>query len=179
MQRVYVVSDTHFDHTNIIRYCNRGFGSVDDMNRTLMENWNDTIRKGDTVYFLGDLTYGKNSRGEEYWRRRLHGSVRYLRGNHDHKPCPEYQYLDYEGRKFMLTHVPYSEPTKSWKGWIIHGHVHNNEMDVYPFINGQQKTINVSVELTGYKPVEMDYITALDLDTVKWMVTADSRPIRW
>jgi calcineurin-like phosphoesterase family protein len=67
----------------------------------------------------------------------------------------------------------------NWHGWVIHGHVHNNEMNKYPFINGERKTINVSVELINYEPVSPEYLLSLDLGSIKLMRTIDSPPERW
>ena len=56
----YVTSDWHLFHANIIKYCSRPFEGVDNMNRTLFENWNNTITEDDTVFFLGDFLMGRN-----------------------------------------------------------------------------------------------------------------------
>ena len=45
-QNTYWTSDTHFSHANVIKYCNRPFKNVDEMNATLIENWNKTVGKG-------------------------------------------------------------------------------------------------------------------------------------
>ncbi len=61
------------------------------------------------------------------------------------------------GYKFFLTHEPENIP-KDWDGWAICGHHHNNKPLDYPFIDKTNKRINVSVELTKYRPVDMDDI---------------------
>ena len=48
-----------------------------------------------------------------------------------------------------------SDTVNDWNGWIIHGHHHNNHPEKYPFINRINKTINVRVELTNYKPISL------------------------
>ena len=65
--------------------------------------------------------------------------------------------LEYAGYKFFLTHEPENIP-KDWDGWAICGHHHNNKPQDYPFIDKKNKRINISVELTKYKPVDMNYI---------------------
>lgn len=151
----FVVSDTHFNHTNIIRYCNRPFASVGQMNKVMLERWNSTVKPDDTVYFLGDLCMGD----PHIWLSQLNGEIRFIRGNHDGelrkvRNTRENMILQHGLENIMLVHaVEYLKGP--WKGWVIHGHHHNNNLKDFPFINKMKKTINVSVELTDYRPVEL------------------------
>lgn len=52
---IYFFSDTHFNHSHIIEYCNRPFNNVNKMNNTLIINWNSVVKKDDMVYHLEDL----------------------------------------------------------------------------------------------------------------------------
>lgn len=163
-QQVFITSDLHLGHANIIKYCNRPFKDVYDMNRTLVYNWNSTIRKDDIVYFLGDLSYDRNSYTDS-WLRKLNGKITFIKGNHDESNSIElldHMIIEFNGFKFYLTHNPTNVPS-SWNGWVIHGHVHNNSHDYdmrkkYPYINYDKKTVNVSVELTKYKPLKLSTI---------------------
>lgn len=106
-----------------------------------------------------------------------------IKGSHDQKihTRKRYQVLHYNGMVFFLVHDP--RDAVNWNGWIIHGHHHRDRMGHcptrYPFINGHNKTINVNVELTGYKPVNLDYLCSLGLDRIRRMATANSIPERW
>lgn len=156
-RKIWLISDTHFDHSNIIKYCARPFVDVKEMNRILIKNWNNTVKENDTVYFLGDMSFGRNSRGPRYWLGKLNGKIIYIRGNHDKSNLgKQYEVVNYKGHKFLLVHNP--ESVDSFDGWIIHGHKHNSDLVNYPFINRERRTINVSVETIGYKPISFDQI---------------------
>lgn len=45
--RLFFTSDTHFNHTNILRYCNRPFKTVGQMNETIITNWNNVVGPDD------------------------------------------------------------------------------------------------------------------------------------
>lgn len=62
-----------------------------------------------------------------------------------------------EDTKFFLTYRPEDIPP-DWNDWAICSHSHNNNLQEYPFIDGENKRINVSIELTKYKPVDMDFL---------------------
>jgi len=55
----FFISDTHFNHENIIRFCNRPFQNALEMNEVLINNWNAKVKNGDIVYHAGDFGYGE------------------------------------------------------------------------------------------------------------------------
>ncbi|MBT5022172.1 hypothetical protein HOK51_03420 [Candidatus Woesearchaeota archaeon] len=156
--KIFLAADLHIDHKNIIKYCHRPFRSVQQMNNRLVSNWNRTVRKNDVVYFLGDLAYGRSSRSTDYWYRKLNGRKIFIKGNHDRSrriKMHKKKVLKYKGFNFLLVHSP--QQAKYWKGWVIHGHKHNNNKR-YPLINKRSKLINVSCELTKYRPINIDVL---------------------
>lgn len=181
-KQVYLIGDTHFDHDNIIKYCNRPFQSAREMNAALVTNWNRVVGHRDTIYFLGDWAFGRRHKPAVYWVKKLRGRIISVRGSHDNDAkgvrMSRSKTLRYKGYDFLLVHDPESRSTP-WHGWVIHGHKHNNSMRDYPFINGERKTINVSVELIGYKPINIDTLLSLGLDSIKRMRTIDSQPEKW
>ena len=160
-KKIFFISDLHLDHANIIEFTKRPFKNVTEMNETLVSNWNNTVSDKDTVYFLGDMAFGKGSRSADYWLTRLNGRIVFIEGNHEDAGLKTFYskdknvFLTYKGKEFLLTHDPALKP-KDWNGWIIHGHHHNNQPDKFPLINKKNKTINVSAELAHYTPIEID-----------------------
>lgn len=78
------ISDLHFGHANILKFDNRPFRNTEEMETSLIENWNNTVLAGDTTYILGDFCWGK----EPEWKRivpLLNGNKVLIRGNHDLK----------------------------------------------------------------------------------------------
>jgi len=157
--KIFLISDLHLDHKNIIKFCNRPFKSVNEMNRVLVNNWNKTVRKNDIVYFLGDMTVGKGHRPLEYWLPQLRGNIIFIKGKSYHHRDKEVDgikfydklILNHKGNRFLLIHNPQDAPS-DWGDWVIHGHKHNNNLE-YPLVNKNKKTINVSAELIEYKPI--------------------------
>ena len=156
---IFLIGDLHFGHKNIIKYCRRPFliGDSQEMDRVLIRNWNLTVRKKDTVYVLGDFSF---SRMNEWWyyARMLNGQKVFLQGSHDN--FGELKVLDsvelFEcGEKFLLIHSPTDAPP-DYTGWIVHGHHHNNHPNTSPFISYAKRTVNVSVELIGYRPIDFE-----------------------
>ena len=149
----YITSDLHLAHRNIIRYCSRPFSSVEEMDRTLIQNWNDTVMPDDTVYFLGDLTI-KRTRFYTYLEA-LNGIKVLVKGNHDPdtEGIPVMLIKNLSGIPVLFIHSPHDIPD-DYDGWVIHGHSHNNT----EYINHDTKRVNVSVENTGYRPVALEEI---------------------
>lgn len=131
------------------------------MNETIIKNWNGVVTNNDIVYFLGDMKCGGKT-DIDYWLEQLNGKIFYIQGNHDMNIITKAtvlpnKFLIYRDKqKFLLMHEPVRP--EWFKGWIIHGHIHNNDLINYPFINKEKKTVNVSVELTNYTPVNLDVI---------------------
>lgn len=172
-RKIWVTSDTHFGHANIIKFCNRPFDDVYHMNDQLVENWNSKVDDGDIIYHLGDVYFGGNL-GADYWDHfftRLKGRKRLIVGNHDN---PKDQRLIKTFEKIMmwrmfpeigllLTHVPVhastlNEAPKRPNGLInVHGHTHLNGP---PDDSGNY--ICVCTELTNYAPVDIEELVGVD-----------------
>jgi calcineurin-like phosphoesterase family protein len=160
----FVISDLHLGHANIIKYCARPFlaDNVQEMDRVLIQNWNASVRPEDTVYYLGDLRYGRDAGDARSYLQSLSGKINLIRGNHDCDlpDARETLEIEYGGISFLLIHDPCAAPPGT-KRWVVHGHMHNNDLKEYPFINFKEKRINVSAEVIGYRPVSLRRIAGL------------------
>ena len=135
-EHTFFTSDTHFGHANIIRFCNRPFQNVEEMNEVLIENWNKVVSKDDTVFHLGDFAFG----GSSVWNSiipRLNGHINLIIGNHDRKNLrqgymsyfdmvvPQLQ-IEIEDNSIYLNHYPFLCYGGSYRGvWQLFGHVHS------------------------------------------------------
>jgi calcineurin-like phosphoesterase family protein len=82
LEKVFITADHHFGHENIIKFCDRPFKTVKEMDKALVENWNKVVSKDDIVYHLGDFTLGGFEIAKGYFEQ-LNGKIQVL-GNHWH-----------------------------------------------------------------------------------------------
>lgn len=134
MRKLYI-SDLHFDHANVIKFDQRPFDSVDEMNDKLIENWNNTVDKDDMVYILGDFCWKKQDRWLELLNQ-LSGQKTLIMGNHDLKQMSnslkskfcdikEYKEITDDGRQVILCHYPIVCFKNHYYGaYHLYGHVH-------------------------------------------------------
>ena len=172
----YFTSDLHFGHKNIIKYCNRPFETVEEMNETIIKNFNKTVKAGDTCYILGDIMMYDTEETQKCLNR-LHGHIYLVRGNHDNMIkdndlrfgwVKEYFTFRYNKEKFILCHYPFVTWNGSEHGsYDLHGHQHNNL--VY---NMQQRftglrRFDVGVDANNFTPVSVEEIIAFFQAEVK------------
>lgn len=161
----WFIADTHFSHTNIIKYAGRPFASVEEMDPVLIENWNKCVDEDDQVFFLGDFGLGD----VEYLQSicaQLKGNKVCIRGNHDANPTRmnrigfsvvlEAAFLKIGRHNVELIHIP-TNPFPSH--FQLHGHVHEKRPRKLIF-----NQLNLCVEVWGYKPVSEKAILSI-LDT--------------
>lgn len=163
-QRVWLTSDQHFSHKNIIEYCNRPFKDIHHMNEVLIFNYNSLVSPGDIVFNLGDVCMGQIENIDEYIPR-LNGNIIHIIGNHDRgrrldkiaKYWPE-QYdklmIEYKGIKFKLIHN--KEDRIGTPDFIyLYGHVHD---DAPKGLDTETWSYHIGVDTNDYKPVSLEQI---------------------
>src|SRR4029077_2980115 len=181
-------SDLHMGHKNIIDYCDRPFRTADDqcdiqdMNESLIRWYNEIVGPDDDVYIIGDFCMGDKNQIPNL-ARRLTGRKHLILGNHDYvKPgkvrpqileagfvsvTEELEVID-GGRKLMLRHKPF-EPPQGYD-YALCGHVHTSftrASFVKPYTgtpywepDPDGKTVNVGVDVSGYRPMTLDHLLA-------------------
>ena len=126
----YVISDLHFNHKKILEYCGRPFKTVEEMNQTIINNWNDIINEDDIVYVLGDFCFGNKEMLKEITSQPKGRKILVL-GNHDNLTKTAYYEAGFEtvskspmiiDGDFILSHQPIQGDLG--KFFNIHGHIH-------------------------------------------------------
>ncbi len=176
----YFISDLHFGHKNAIKFDNRPFLTVSDMNRCLINNWNKTISDNDDVYILGDVSFDNLSNTISIVEQ-LKGKLHLIKGNHDYyinknefknlfvEIC-EYKELKLNNEGIVLCHYPILCYNKRHYGWYhLYGHIHNGrECDIIQCASSQlaklhglpNRMLNVGCMLSymDYTPRNFEYL---------------------
>lgn len=170
MSNVKWIADLHLGHKNIATH--RGFQDEFYHDEHIIEQWNMSTNKRDTVFILGDVTM-EISRNYDILDR-LNGRKIVVLGNHDlrqHVPkllkhvdqvlgCMKY-------KGYLVTHVPIHPMEFEYrvKG-NIHGHIHKKRVMKEQIVDTStgsiidnvidERYICVSCEHTNYKPINLN-----------------------
>lgn len=169
MTRIFITSDTHFNHNRPFIYAARGFQTVEAMNAYIVERWNALVEEEDIVYHLGDVFLGDNEAGMAVVRK-LKGRLRIVIGNHDTKPriallraYEKVESLSYgemlywHKRPVLLTHFPTvtSNAADGHKEqrhictYNLCGHTHQTN----PFFDAAPLSYNAGMDAHGCTPI--------------------------
>lgn len=159
--KTFFTADLHFGHARIMTFCNRPFESVDQMDKTLISNWNEIVPHGSTVYIIGDFAMYDHAK----YIHQLNGKKILIEGNHD-KMSLEVKKLFTEVHPFLRRNFFGHDITlchyamKSWAN-SIHGSLH-----AYGHSHGRIKeyddilSCDVGVDLWNYYPVPFEIFKA-------------------
>lgn len=180
--KTFFTSDLHFFHKNIIRFDNRPFTSVEEMNETLIRNWNRKVKDDDLVYILGDISWGNDDETCAIFKR-LKGRKVLIKGNHDRvhgkikdyfEEITDYKEITLPGNKhIVLCHYPIVFFNRHHYGaYMFYGHVHNshewNMTENYKFeleqLDIRCNMFNVGTMVHNYEPVTFEEITGVKED---------------
>lgn len=137
----FFISDTHWNHRNIIKYSNRPFKDIQEMNEILIDNWNRNVRPEDNIWHLGDFAFMKVEQIQQLLPR-LNGYKMFIAGNHDQEimknqemllgrnlftSIGRYAEFNHNNQFFVLFHYGQRVWNKSHHGSIqLHGHSHGS-----------------------------------------------------
>lgn len=166
-KETWLISDTHFGHTNITTFVDnsgnriRPFNSVEEMDELMVKNWNELVNEGDRVYHLGDFCI-KNQSLKII--DRLKGRIVLIKGNHDIFKLKEYlKYFDdirafkvFPEQRLICSHIPIHPCQLEHRfKYNVHGHMHTYKVMKSPH-HPDERYINLCVEWTDYKPVNFN-----------------------
>lgn len=173
---IFFSADTHFGHQNIIKYCNRPFSNVKEMDEAIIKNWNKVVTKSDLVWFLGDISFYKNEQDTLNILNRLNGSINAVLGNHDERLSPKilkrFNYVVNFGTEIkvqdplasngkyqhiVLCHYAMKVWNKSHRSsWQLYGHSHGSLKD-----DPHALQIDVGVDNHDYTPISYEQVKAI------------------
>lgn len=172
MSKFFVTSDQHFNHENIIKYCNRPFSSVEEMNEEMIKRWNTVVSQDDTVFVLGDFFMGRLTEIKDILAQ-LNGHIMLVNGNHDKDDRvvkmtsygdvvnlgPLY-IIEYKNVNVVMCHYPIDFDLRnmvsktSKKMVFLYGHIHN----LAPKGLDRGCFYHVGVDTNDFTPVNLDNI---------------------
>ena len=173
--KTFFVSDTHFYHSNIIKYCLRPFADAHEMNEALIANWNNAVTQDDVVYHLGDFAFGDALGVDRVMRRLNFAHFHFIKGNHD-KPFldwyhnfgnedlarkvtvyPHFLETHINKQKFVLCHYAMRVWDQSHRGAMhLYGHSHGTLPD-----DPNSKSFDVGVDCHDYAPISLERVLHL------------------
>ncbi len=154
-RKIWVWSDQHFFHKNIIDFSDRPFYSVAQMNEHLIRNYNEYVGEDDICIWAGDVGFGATGEINKLLER-CNGYKILIVGNHDfngkklRKLAFDETHLvyivEYPDVSMLFTHYPMDNVPWPWIN--IHGHLH-----VFPNpISPNPLHININCEVQAYRP---------------------------
>lgn len=156
----FITADTHFGHGGIIGLCNRPFASVQEMDETMRDAWNATVKPGDTVIHVGDFAHRYDPAKLPALFASLNGKKHLIKGNHDDKhtlalpweSVRDIGFVSIDSQKVVMCHYA----LRTWPGiargaLMLYGHSHGR-------LPGNVQSCDVGVDVFGYAPVRLNQI---------------------
>jgi calcineurin-like phosphoesterase family protein len=188
MSTIFFTSDHHFCHSNIIDFCNRPFENVEEMNRVLIDRWNEKVMPDDEVYYLGDFFISKDNNEIAEILQSLNGTIYLIAGNHEGhalnhrrrfkwiKDYYELKVKDPDCKNGVQRIILFHYAMRVWRGdsrgnWHLYGHSHGNLSD-----KEDRLSIDVGVDCHNFYPLSYDEVKAI-MKTKKWKPSFVSQEI--
>lgn len=157
-------ADWHLGHANIIKFCDRPFSTVEEMDEVIIKNACETVTDEDDLWVVGDISMSKatNAKRDRVAElvARVPGRKHLVVGNHDAKWIRDLPWssihdiveLEVDRRRVVLCHYPLiTFPGARRRAVNLFGHVHNNW-------EGTRNSVNVGVDVWDFRPVSLSEI---------------------
>ena len=186
--KLWFTSDPHFNHANIIKYCNRPFTNVNEMNELLISNWNSVVKEDDIIVCGGDFSWGSPKDCQNILEQ-LNGQKVLVIGNHEKSVMESAKNRDLftlglfdilnitvmdeevsdEFQDIVVCHYPMITWDKSHRGsWQLFGHVHGM-LDDNSALSPNQ--FDIGVDSHNFMPISYqevkEIITRRNLERIK------------
>ena len=193
--KVFMISDTHFHHEMIMKFCNRPFSSVEEMNAVMIEKWNNKVPKDGLVFHLGDFAWGGYPKWKEI-RDQLNGKIILIKGNHDRKNLtktgeslfefvtPQMK-IEVEGQQMYLNHYPllcYSGTYRDRENlvWALNGHTHigpnsKSGLDFDRMRMALPTQYDVGVDMNNFEPISFQEVS----DKINYQIDHETNMMHW
>jgi calcineurin-like phosphoesterase family protein len=169
--KIFVTSDLHFGHKNIIKYENRPYENIEQMDYDYMKIWNKQVNNDDLIYVLGDFSWYKGKKTNEILKQ-LNGRKILIIGNHDKNFLDDtkfdktlfeeityYKEINSNKTKIIMCHYPIADWNLKSNGSIhLYGHVHSMKNETTDFMNTQKNSYNVGIDIWGKLKELEDFI---------------------
>ena len=163
---IWFTSDLHLGHNAAINMCDRPFKNAKEMNNMLIRNFNECVKKNDTVYILGDIAHRTPVAEVNKLISKLNGKKILIKGNHDKvyeaslfEGIYDFLEIAYNGINISLMHYPMMEWPKSRYGSLhLHGHLHSKKDYNVAQRNEGILRYDVGVDANSYYPVSVEQI---------------------
>lgn len=177
-QNIWFTSDLHFNHANIIKFCNRPWKTTEEMDEALISNWNSVVKPNDLIFDLGDFAFADRDKWIELLKQ-LNGKHYLILGNHDitkwpgNKVLPLFERVEHQltlkidGRKVYLNHYPFLCYGGTYRDstsivYQLFGHVHSGPncsgLDSDRLINLFPYQYDVGVDNNNYTPISWEQV---------------------
>jgi calcineurin-like phosphoesterase family protein len=170
-------ADFHYGHKNIIKFCNRPFATVEEMDEVLISNWNKKVGKFEHAWIIGDFCFNDKNKGQEILNR-MNGIKHLVRGNHDSTSVKldgwasisDYEEMKIGSQKIILSHYA----MRVWNGshygsWQLYGHSHGTLPD-----DPNLLSFDVGVDCHNFSPLSVEDIAAI-MTTKTWTPPFEKR----
>jgi calcineurin-like phosphoesterase family protein len=170
---IYFTSDTHFGHKNIIKYCQRPFKTVEEMDEEIIERINAMVRPQDELWHLGDFAFHSKTNSIEGYLGKIKCKVNIVFGSHDKEAIKKkhlfnsafhgIKRITIEGQKIVLCHCALlTWECRHYGAVHLFGHSHTSPVKRF---RCQQGSVDVGVDNCGFFPIPLNEAIARAQET--------------